>query len=172
VFDTVLSCEQPAGPDALDKLFPLLQKDVGELLVHNPEYALDKLGVELLGKRAQLSYSAGTEGVTAADAAQPLPLLLATKGYVRANARVHVGLIEEIAHKVVSYDAPPGSATAISPQTRSFINGMIDQFAELGYLAREGSDVVASGALQGGQVLLNGKPVALPDLSLPLPGGP
>jgi hypothetical protein len=172
LFDTALSCEKPAGPDTLDTLFPVLQKDVGELLVHNPEYALDKLGVELLGKRAELSYSAGTSGVTAADAAQPVPLLLASKGYVRANVRVHTGLIEEIAHKVVSYDAPPGTATAVSPQTRSFINGMIDQFAQLGYLAREGNDVVASGSVEGGQVLLNGKPVSLPDLALPVPGAP
>jgi uncharacterized protein YdgA (DUF945 family) len=170
LFDNVLSCEQPAGPDTFDKLLPALQKDVGALLVHNPEYALDKLGLELLGKRAELSYSAGTRGVTAADATQPVALLLATKGYVRANVRVHTGLIEEIAHRVVSYDAPPGSATTVSPQTRSFINGMIDQFAELGYLAREGQDVVAAGAVEGGQVLLNGKPIALP--GLPLPGGP
>lgn len=172
LFDTVLSCEQPAGPDTVDKLFPTLQKDLGELLVHNPEYALDKLGVTLLGKSAELSYGAGTRGVTAADAAQPIPLLLAAKGYVRANVRVNTGLIEEIAHKVVSYDAPAGTATTISPQTRSFINGMIDQFAELGYLSREGNDVVASGSVEGGQMLLNGKPVSLPDLPLPMPGGP
>lgn len=172
LFDTALSCEQPAGADTMEALFPALQKDLGQLMVHNPEYALDKLGVELLGKRAQLSYSAGTSGVTAADVTQPFPLLLAAKGYVRANVRVHTGLIEEIAHKVVSYDAPPGTATSVSPQTRSFINGMIDQFAQLGYLAREGNDVVASAAVEGGQMLLNGKPFSLPDLALPVPSAP
>jgi uncharacterized protein YdgA (DUF945 family) len=169
LFDTVLSCEQP-GPESIDRLLPALQKDVGALLVYNPEYALDKLAIELLGKRAELSYSAGTRGVTAADATLPVPLLLATKGFVRGQLRVHTGLIEEIAHKVVSYDAPPGTATGVSPQTRSFVNGMIDQFATLGYLAREGDDVVASASIESGQVLLNGKPMALPDL--PLPGGP
>jgi len=170
LFDSVLSCEQPAGPDVIDKLLPTLQKDVGQLLVHNPEYALDKLAVELLGKRAELSYSAGTRGVEAADVSLPVPLLLASKGFLRANVRVHTALIEQVAHKIVSYDAPPGSAPAISPQTRSFVNGMIDQFATLGYLLREGDDVVASASVEGGQVLVNGKPISLPDF--PMPGGP
>jgi hypothetical protein len=170
LFDTALSCEQPAGPEALDRLFPTLQKDLGELLVHNPEYALDKLGIELVGKRAELSYSIGTRGVEAADAGLPIPLLLAKKGFARANVRVHSALIELIAHKIVSYDAPPGTATAVSPQTRSFVNGMIDQFATAGYLLREGDSVVASASVEGGQVLVNGTPMALPDF--PLPGGP
>jgi len=59
---------------------------------------------------------------------------------------------------------------AVSPQTRAFVNGMIDQFATAGYLLREGDNVVASASVEGGQVLVNGTPMALPDF--PLPGGP
>jgi uncharacterized protein YdgA (DUF945 family) len=161
--DTLFSCSAPAKPEVLAALGPTLQKELLALLVHNPEYALDKLAVELSGKRAELSYGFGTEGVSDSDATLPLPLLLADKGFVRAHVRVHLGLIEQVADRIVNYDSAPGQQTP-SAQTSSFVAGMIDQFAQLGYLQREGELVTAAASLQHGQVMLNGKPFALPDL--------
>lgn len=169
---TMLSCDAEVQQTALFTLLPALQKELAVLLQHDPQYALDTLAFELGGKRAELSYSLGTQGVTASDAALPLPAVLLSKGVLRASIKVHTDLIAQVLRQAGMLD--PGAAAAAglpsgvgvngSDPTIDFMNGMLDQFVELGYLERDGALVKASASFQGGTVLVNGKPMALPGL--------
>jgi uncharacterized protein YdgA (DUF945 family) len=166
---TVFSCDSATQQTDPAAMLSAVEKDLAALLVHNPEYALDKLAVELKGRRAELSYSLGTQGVTADDAALPLPALLLSKGVLRIGARVHTGLLAQAVKQLGLVDPaaaaglPTQGATKEDPAL-SFVNGMIDQFSELGYVEREGELIKTSASYEAGQVLVNGKPMALPDL--------
>ena len=172
LLSTMFSCDPQVQQSALFTLLPTLQKELATLLVHNPQYALDTLAFELGGKRAELSYSVGTEGVTASDASLPLPALLLSKGVVRASIKVHTDLIAHALRQAGMLDPSAAAAAGLpsgvggsgSDPTVDFMNGMLDQFVELGYLERDGALVKASASFQGGNVLVNGKPMALPGL--------
>jgi hypothetical protein len=62
-----------------------LQRDLLALLPHNPQYALGGCGSSPAGN-AELSYSVGVDGVTAADSQLPLPALAASRGRLRGRA--------------------------------------------------------------------------------------
>ncbi|MDB4976403.1 MAG: hypothetical protein JWN48_4744 [Myxococcaceae bacterium] len=170
MFDGLLSCDPAAQQAALGSALDDLQQSVSALLLHDPEYSLDTLAVEIAGKRAELSYSLGTHGVTAADAGQPLPALLLQKGVLRASVKVHTGLIAQAIKQLGALDPSAAAAAGLPPgpagadQTLSLVNGMTDQFVQLGYLEREGESIKASASFEQGKVLVNGKPIALPDL--------
>jgi len=163
----VFTCHKPAGEAAMreaDALSADMQKSLAALLAHNPEYALDHLTVRLGGKVAELSYRVGTKGVTAADAALPLPAMLATKAYGSAGVKVENGWLEQVVKKAVSIkaDATGAAADEAMAQTMAMINSVLDGVVAQGYLAREGDALVSKAEFGGGMLNVNGKPLNMP----------
>jgi hypothetical protein len=166
---TALDCDQKAQRAAFAALFPALRKQLGELLAHDPEYALDSLAIELGGKRAELSYAAGTRGVRAGDLDGDLGQLMLQKGVLRASAKVHFELLVDL--MVQAADSMPAGSGAVGlrpgerEQATVFVTSMLAPLIQSGYLVQEGDIVQVSSALEAGQLLVNGKPMALPDLA-------
>jgi len=161
------TCHKPGGEAMMreaDALSADMQKDLAALLVHNPEYALDHLTIRLGGKVAELSYRVGTKGVTAADAALPLPAMLATKAYGSAGVKVENGWLEQVVKKAVSIkaDATGAPADEAMAQTMAMINGVLDGIVAQGYLTREGEALVSKAEFEGGMLKVNGKPLNMP----------
>ncbi len=162
------SCNKPgdeaAAASQVAALNEAMQKALGALLLHNPEYALDRLAIELGGKTAELSYRVGTKGVTAADAEVPMQALLATKAYGAASIKVQRGWIEHVVKKVVSLKPLPEgtSADTVAASTMGMLNATLDGFAAQGYLASEADAVSAKASFEGGMLTVNDKPVPLP----------
>jgi uncharacterized protein YdgA (DUF945 family) len=170
------SCDKPL--DAKDPMaaFEGLLDDAFALLTYDPEYAVGPIGVEIAGKRAELSYSVGMRGVTLNDKSLPFAALLQQKSVAHADAKADLALIDEVA-KLASKLGGMGPAAALqgaqlppgTPDPTALIaRAMIDGFVTEGYLVREGESVRASIESVAGAIKLNGKPFAMPDLT----GGP
>lgn len=163
-----LSCDKPNQLDDPDAVFAKLAGTMFDMLPHDPEYAVGPVAIELGGKRAELSYSLGTRGITPNDKSVPLVMLLAQKGVARAEAKAHLGLIDEltkIANKALGSGnpaPPPGTPDPMAIMARA----MIDEFVTQGYLVREGESVRGSVESVAGELKVNGKPFAMPDLGL------
>jgi uncharacterized protein YdgA (DUF945 family) len=161
------SCAKPGEEAAMKEAMALqadMMKDVGTLLVHNPEYAVDRLAIVLGGKTAEMSYRFGTKGVTEADAALPLPALMTTKGYADASFKVDNAWIQQVVKKVVAMKpgADPAALEETVVATMAFIDSSIDDLATKGLLAREGEAVVSKAAFEGGMLKVNGQPLNMP----------
>ena len=162
------SCRQPgdeaAAAQQLAALNAEMQKGLGALLQHNPEYALDRLAIELGGKTAELSYRFGTKGMTAADAEAPLPALLATKAYGAASIKVQRGWLEHVVKKAVALKPLPEGASAetMVDSTMGILNAALDNFAARGFLVSEGDALSAKAAFDSGVLMVNDKPMDLP----------
>lgn len=120
---------------------------------HNPEVALDKLGIDHGGRHGELSYSLALQGVTAADAQLPPMALLMTHGRARATMRMPVAWIRQLSQEGSSrmQGAVPG------PEV---VDAMVDSAVAEGYLVRDGDDVRSSVDVTAGVMTINGK--ALP----------
>lgn len=150
----------------------VLMKDGVELLKHNPEYGLDKLGVVLDGKDASLSYSVGTEGVTSTDMMLGVPFMLLQKGVLKASFTLHTALLQDWVDRLTKLAADPNLAGQVLGQgapapSSQMVNELIDQAVAAGYVVRQGDHVSSQAEFRGGQLKVNGKDIALPALGLP-----
>jgi hypothetical protein len=192
----MLSCDAARQQQGVLTLLNDLQTRLPELLLHDPEYALDDVSVELGGQRASMSYSVGTKGITKTDLENPAGLipLLMQKAVAKAALQVQLGLIERGLKAALAmagaggspHDAQQGAGAAIpgmpipggdAAQMMAFLETMIGQAAQAGYVLREGDLIKTSAAVTNGELSVNGKPLALPSLGdLPtgdqLPFGP
>lgn len=173
VFGQALSCDKPADPLAIQMAaMEEMQKTMVALLRYDPEYALDKLSIDLGGQHAELSYSVGARGVTEADGALPASQLMMTKGYANAAVKVQMGWIEQIAKKVAGMNAAGGPAgadpataqQAAQTQIMAMANMLIDDFAGKGFVVRDGDSVKAAAKFEAGQLQVNDKPMPLPPM--------
>jgi uncharacterized protein YdgA (DUF945 family) len=136
-----------------------MQQDFAALLPFNPEYAIDKLSLEIDGKRGELSYAIGINGATAADAQIPLPALLATKAQLRGQAKVPAMWIEKtVARFAGGAQAPQGDPAG---QTE-MANVMLAKLVNDGFIVREGDMLTSQVSFDKGQMTVNGKPVGQP----------
>ncbi|HEX6245772.1 MAG TPA: DUF945 family protein, partial [Polyangiales bacterium] len=166
------SCEKKQDDPAA--MLDAFSGSMFDLLPHDPEYMVGPLALELSGKRFELSYSVGTRGVTAADKSVPLPALVLQKGVLRAEAKAHLGLIDEaakLASKVMAAAGDPAQAPptppAGTPDPMALVAmAMVENFVKEGYLVREGDFVSGTVEAAAGTIKLNGKPFAMPDLGL------
>ena len=160
-------CHKPGDEAAMREAAAMaadLQKGFATLLMHNPEYGLDRLAVRLGGKTAELSYRLGMKGVTEADAALPLPALVGTKGYGNATFKVDNGWLEQVVKKVVATKAAAEGVPADETvaQTMMMINATLDDLVAKGYVAREGEAVVSKASFEGGMLKVNDQPLNVP----------
>jgi len=133
-----------------------MQQDFLALLPFNPEYAIDKLAVEIDGKRGELSYAFGISGATAADAQLPLQQLLMTRAQLRGEAKLPAAWVEKtVARFAGGAQAPQGDAAAQA----ELANMMLAKFTNDGLIVREGDMIMSKMSFDKGQMLVNGKPV-------------
>ena len=137
-------------------LMSQLQQDLASLLPFGPEYALDKLLLEIDGKRGELSYSVGVAGVTAAELQAPLPALLMSKGRIKGQAKLPVVWIEQT---LANFGGPPQKDPAAQAE---MTNLMLAKLTGEGYAVRDGEMLSSQLSFENGVLLVNGKPLGRP----------
>jgi uncharacterized protein YdgA (DUF945 family) len=134
-----------------------VQQDLMALLPFNPEYALDKLAVEIGGQRGELSYAFGVNGVTEADAALPLQALLMSKAQFRGQARLPTAWVENTLARF------SGGASGDPAGQAEVMNVMLAKMTNDGFVVRDGAMLSTQFSLDKGQMLINGKPMGQPE---------
>lgn len=158
----LLCAEKPADPQVL---LAQLAQGMGALLLHNPEYTLDKLAFEIDGKRGELAYAIGVEGVTEADLKLPMQAMLMTKAKVSGQAKLPVAWIQ----KLMAGVGGERGAMAAQPE---MLDVMLDQMAGQGFIVRDGEFVSSKFEMAQGKLSVNGKPLGAgmpPALAPPTP---
>ena len=148
---------KPADPQAL---LAQMTKNLAALLPYNPEYTLDTLGFEIDGKRGEMSYAIGVEGVTEADLKQPMQAVLMSKAKASGQARLPVAWIQ----KLMAGVGGERGAMAAQPE---MMNAMLEQMAGQGFIVRDGEFVSSKFALAKGQVSVNGRALGAPPAGVP-----
>lgn len=156
-----LSCDPQEQSPA--KALEQMQADLIPLLAHNPEYSMDRLLVEIDGKKGEMSYSFGVQGVTDADKQMPLPMLMLGKGYVKASGKLPLVWIDKLAA------AKGGGNGGANPGDMA--RGMLEQFAAQGYVVLDQDSVSSSFSFAQGKMELNGRPFAIPGMGGGMPPG-
>lgn len=141
-----------ASQAALQALADQLAPDLKAMAKFNPEAGVDKMVVEMGGKRGELSYSAGFAGVSEEDLQLPGTMLMLKRGVVKANARLPVKWIEQLAET--------GAETGQTPPPE-MVAGLIEQSEQKGFVKRDGDDVTAQVEFSDGALKVNGKPLNL-----------
>lgn len=141
-----MSCD--GAPRAPEQALQDLQRDLLPLLPFNPRYSLDRLVVELDGRRGELSYSIGVAGVTQEDLRLPPQQLFLSRGAVRASARMPRAWLEKLL-------APQGEQ---APGPIPFA-AVFEQARAMGYVSEDGDHFSTSFQFDGGAVRINGRPL-------------
>lgn len=148
------SCEPGAAANP-EAALAEMHDDLTELLAHGPEYALEQMSFELDGKRAELSYALGLDGVTAADAGVPLPVLVTAKGSLRADARFPAEWVGRLA----GFGAGQAKQPAPTPEAMAqVVDGLVAQ----GFVTRDGDLLASSVRFANGALTVNGREIPLP----------
>jgi len=137
---------------------PEFQSALMQVLAANPELSLDKLVVQVDGKRAELSYALGVNGFTAADAKQPLMMGLMTRGY----GNVRIKLPEDWVQKSLVYFAQQGGKDSGAGDQAAMAELMLGKVVDQGYVVREDGMLRSEAAYKDGQATINGKPLGRP----------
>lgn len=144
-----LSCDKPdeqttaaMGKNMLGALKVLAE--------HGPEFSLDHLRVDYAGQRGEMTYSISVKPTKAADMPDEPAQLLARAGQFKGSFRVPVKWLEQIAAgSADSGKAPPPEA----------IKGLLSQAETQGMVKLDGDFVTSEASFEGGQLLVNGKPM-------------
>lgn len=142
-----------ASQAAMKVLFDQLAPDLKAMAKYSPEFGLDRMLVEIGGKRGELSYTAGMAGVTDEDLQAPGMALLMKRGVLKASARLPMQWLEQMAA------AGAGSGQTPPPEMMA---GLVEQGEEKGFVKRDGDDVTAQIEYAEGSLKLNGKPLGAP----------
>lgn len=137
---------------------PEFQAGLVQVLAANPEISMDKLVVQIDGKRAELAYALGVSGFTAEDAKQPLMMSLMTRGY----GNVRVKLPEDWVQKSLVYFAQQGGKQSGAGDQAAMAELMLGKVVDQGYVVREDGMLRSEAAYKGGQATINGKPLGRP----------
>lgn len=135
-----------------------VQAAVLQMLSANPEISLDKLVVEVAGKRAELRYAIGVEGFAAADAKMPLMAGLMARGY--GNLRVN--LPEDWVQKSMTYVAQQSGQASGAVDQAALAEVMLAKVIDQGYVVREAGMLSSEVAFKSGRATINGKPLGGP----------
>ena len=135
---------------AMKALADQLAPDLKAMAKYSPEFGLDKMVVEIGGKRGELSYTAGMVGVTDEDLQEPGMALLMKRGVLKANARLPVQWLEQI--------AATGAESGQTPPPE-MVAGLVEQGEASGFVKRDGEHVTGQVEFSEGSLKVNGKPL-------------
>ena len=139
-----------AAQAAMKALADQLAPDLKSMAKYSPEGGVDKMLVEIDGKRGEVSYSVSMTGVTDEDLQLPGTALLMKRGVLKANARLPVKWLEKMAET--------GAQTGQTPPPE-IVAGLVEQGEEQGYVKRDGDDVTGQVEFSDGSLKINGKPL-------------
>ncbi|BEP63511.1 hypothetical protein GmRootV213_40650 [Variovorax sp. V213] len=139
-----------ASQAAMQKLMDQLAPDLKAMAKYNPEIGLEKMLVEIGGKRGEISYTAGMVGVTDEDLQSPGMALLMKRGVLKANARLPMQWLEQI--------AATGAESGQTPPPE-MVAGLVEQGEGMGFVKRDGTDVTSQVEYSEGSLKINGKPL-------------
>jgi uncharacterized protein YdgA (DUF945 family) len=139
-----------ASQAAMQALAEQLAPDLKAMAKYGPEAGLDKVLVEIDGKRAEIGYTVSMAGVTDEDLQMPGTALLMKRGVLKAHARLPMKWIEKLAETgAESGQTPPPEMVA----------GLVEQGEQSGFVKRDGDDVTAQVEYSEGSLKVNGKPL-------------
>ncbi|RUR67249.1 DUF945 family protein [Variovorax guangxiensis] len=139
-----------ASQAAMQALAEQLTPDLKAMAKYAPEAGIDKLVVEIDGKRAELGYSAGMAGVTDEDLQLPGTALMMKRGVLKAHARLPMKWLEKLAETgAESGQTPPPEMVA----------GLVEQGEQSGFVKRDGDDVTTQVEFSEGNLKVNGQPL-------------
>ncbi len=139
-----------AAQAAMQALADQLAPDLKAMAKYGPEAGIDKLVVEIDGKRAELGYSVGMAGVTDEDLQLPGTALMMKRGMLKAHARLPMKWLEKLAET--------GAETGQTPPPE-MVAGLVEQGEQSGFVKRDGDDVTAQVEFSEGALKVNGKPL-------------
>jgi hypothetical protein len=166
------SCDQDQPLDEPLAQLEQLAASAFELLPYGPEYQVGPLAIELGGKRAEVSYVVGIHGVASGSAPPPIMQLVMDHAYARAEAKVHLGLIDSLAAWAQSLRAStagtaprhvPVASQGAPHASARMARALIDGFVQQGFLERDADFVRGRIEVDAGTFKLNGRPFQLPD---------
>ncbi|MDH6167697.1 uncharacterized protein YdgA (DUF945 family) [Variovorax boronicumulans] len=135
---------------AMKALADQLAPDLKAMAKYSPEFGLDKMVVEIGGKRGEISYTAGMVGVTDEDLQAPGMALLMKRGVLKANAQLPVQWLEQI--------AATGAESGQTPPPE-MVAGLVEQGEASGFVKRDGEHVTGQVEFSEGSLKVNGKPL-------------
>ena len=140
-----------------------VQAAVSQMLSANPEISLDRLVVDVAGKRAELRYTIGVDGFTAADAKLPLMAGLMARGH----GNLQVNLPEDWVRKSMTYVAQQsaqrsGQQADGAGDQAALVELMLAKVIDQGYVVREADMLRSEVAFKRGRATINGKPLGGP----------
>ena len=139
-----------ASQAAMQALMEQLAPDLKAMAKYNPELGLDKMLVEIGGKRGEISYTAGMVGVTDEDLKDPGMALLMKRGVLKASVRLPMQWIEQI--------AATGAESGQTPPPE-MVAGLVEQGEGMGFVKRDGTDITSQVEYSEGNLKVNGKPL-------------
>jgi uncharacterized protein YdgA (DUF945 family) len=139
-----------AAQAAMKAMADQLAPDLKAMAKYSPEGGVDRMLVEIDGKRGEVSYMAGMAGVTDEDLQLPGTALLMKRGVLKANARLPMKWLEKMAET--------GAQTGQTPPPE-MVAGLVEQSEEKGYVKRDGDDVTGQVEYSDGSLKINGKPL-------------
>ena len=139
-----------ASQAAMQTLMDQLAPDLKAMAKYNPEIGLDKMLVEIGGKRGEISYTAGMVGVTDEDLQGPGMALLMKRGVLKANARLPMQWLEQI--------AATGAESGQTPPPE-MVAGLVEQGEAMNFVKRDGTDVTSQLEYSEGSLKINGQPM-------------
>jgi uncharacterized protein YdgA (DUF945 family) len=161
------SCARKAPDPAQLLASPDMQAALLKVLSANPEVSLDRLAVEVGGKRAELGYLVGVNGFTAEDAKLPLPASLMTRGYGSARVKLPADWIQQ----AMAYVAQQSGQSSDVADRAAMVDLMLGKVIEQGYVVREDDMLRSEVAFRNGQATINGKPLGGPAMAGAAAGG-
>ncbi|MDR6888366.1 MULTISPECIES: YdgA family protein [Variovorax] len=139
-----------ASQAAMQALMDQLAPDLKAMAKYNPELGVDKMLVEIGGKRGEISYTAGLVGVTDEDLKEPGMALLMKRGVLKASVRLPMQWLEQVAATgAESGQLPPPEMVA----------GLVEQGEGMGFVKRDGTDITSQVEYSEGNLKVNGKPL-------------
>lgn len=139
-----------ASQAALQALADQLAPDLKAMAKYAPEAGIDKMLVEIGGKRAEIGYTVSMAGVTDEDLQLPGTALMLKRGVLKAQARLPMKWLEKLAETgAESGQTPPPEMVA----------GLVEQGEEKGFVKRDGDDVTGQVEFSEGTLKVNGKPL-------------
>ncbi|MSQ60723.1 MAG: DUF945 domain-containing protein [Betaproteobacteria bacterium] len=159
IFKTAFTCGALRDPNAGASMMQAMQSDLMQLLLHNPEYGLDKLRVVYAGKEASVSYTLGVNGVTAEDLkglqfAAMIPVLM-PKLVLKAEGKLPIAWIGQMINAMPR----PASQSTLQPEA---LASLLQTAAAQGWIIKEGEYISSKFNFSNGQMLLNDKPFQPP----------
>lgn len=139
-----------ASQAAMQALAEQLAPDLKAMAKYAPEAGLDRMLVEIDGKRAELGYTASMAGVTDEDLQLPGTALMMKRGALKAHVRLPMKWLEKLAETgAESGQTPPPEMVA----------GLVEQGEAMGFVKRDGDDVTGQVEFSEGSLKVNGKPL-------------